>query len=144
MMNFWKKTLRASPLLAAALSLASAALQAEESPPWTFKPIEHEVVMVENPEWHAKEDGWLFTCRLRVKSTNLVKPIAHVELEGFLTKDAEEPVWTQRKVIRRKDFEPTYGGGDAQFVRVLVRDAPAGLGYVTLSFDNGDSDDPEE
>ena len=84
-------------------------------------------------KWHEKDGGWLITCRLDVGAKSLIKPVAYLELRGYepeaepdegeKTDEAEveiEPVWVQRKVVFRKDFDKKVGSRDGIFVRFII------------------------
>ncbi|MBD5778770.1 hypothetical protein IEN85_04655 [Pelagicoccus sp. NFK12] len=120
-------------LLAGLLAIGGAALlTAEEQPDWELNVMESKLAMFEAPQLHPKEDAWLFTCRMRVKSLNLIPHISKIEFKGV---DAEEEVvWEKSHTIRRKDFEAAYGGGRSQFVRVFIRDVPANVKEVQLHY----------
>lgn len=115
----------------------------QSGPAWEFEAEEHDVVVFENTEWHAKDFGWLMTCRIRVKSSVLVKHVTQVVFEGYAEKDGEEVIWSKEKVVRRKDFTSAYGGGDEQFLRVLFKEVPADVAFIKMRFDNGDEEDAE-
>lgn len=124
-------------LLALGIFVGSAAV-AEEKPTWAFDTADSEIVLYEAPQFHLKEYGWLLTFRLRVKSLKLVAPIAHVTLTGYDRE--EEEVWETEHIIRRDDYEAAYGGGRSQFVRVLLKDVPAEVLTMELSY-SGDEED---
>lgn len=124
------KSVRAVILALGALIVFSA--QAEEKPSWEFKIADSEVAAFEAAQFHEKEDAWLLTFRMRVKSLKLVKPISELEFEGF---DAsEEVVWEKSHTIRRTDFEAAFGGGRSQFVRVFLKDVPSEVTLVRLTY----------
>lgn len=122
-----------------ALSVATLAVAEEKQPEWKFTVEESALADFEAVQFHPKDDGWLMTCRMRVKSLKLVAPISELEFIGVDA--ADEEVWDESHTIRRKDFEAAYGGGRSQFVRVLLREVPADV--VELRLQYGPVDDSE-
>ena len=113
-------------------------LCAQEKPEWEFEIAETEVVSFEGEQWHVKDYGWLFTCRMKTKSTNLIRPITHLEFRGL---DADEAiVWTERKVVRRKDFDSALRGSETLFVRAILEDVPQSVVKMELHFDSGEDE----
>lgn len=113
--------------------VAPAFSQAQDSqPPWVFEVEEGGLADFEVPQLHAKDNAWLFTCRMRVKSLNLVSPISELEFKGYNA--AEEVVWEKSHTIRRKDFGAAYGGGRSQFVRALISDVPTEVVLLKLRY----------
>lgn len=126
--------------LFAGVALVAACLAyGEEAPAWDFKVKESELAMFEGTQLHAKDGDWLMTCRMRVKSLNLLSPISKLEFKGFDGKD--EVVWEDSRTIRRKDFTAAYGGGREQFVRAFLKDVPEEVVRVELHY--GDSEEDE-
>ncbi|MBK1878794.1 hypothetical protein [Pelagicoccus mobilis] len=121
------------------LALAFAGLGfSQGQPDWAFEILESKKAMFEADQLHAKEGDWLLTFRMRVKSLKMVPPISKIEFEGKIVSEEEdvedEIVWTKSHTIRRKDFEAAYGGGRSQFVRVFLRDVPAEVTLVEMSY----------
>lgn len=119
-----------------ALGLATLA-NAKEEPEWEFTVQESKLAAFEAVLLHPKEDNWLLTCRMRVKSLKLVPRVSEVELVGLAEVEEgaeEEVVWEKSHTIRRKDFEAAYGGGRSQFVRVFLRDIPENVVEVQLRY----------
>ncbi|MDQ8182432.1 hypothetical protein QEH57_17300 [Pelagicoccus sp. SDUM812005] len=117
---------------AASLWMAASAV-AEDQPEWELTVAETNTQAVfEAVKLHPKEDAWLLTCRMRVKSLNLIPRVSEIEFKGV---DAEEEVvWEHSHTIRSKDFEAAYGGGRSQFVRVFLRDVPPAVAEVQLHY----------
>lgn len=131
--------LRVYTLVFAGLALAFAgALFAEERPQWEFEILESDKASFEVPQFHAKDEAWLLTFRMRVKSLNMVPPISQIVFEGKVLAESDEEedevVWTKSHTIRRKDFEAAYGGGRSQFVRVFLKDVPTEVTLVEMSY----------
>lgn len=113
-------------------------LVAEEKPDWELTVMESELAAFEAVLLHPKEDGWLLTCRMRVKSLKLVPRVSQIEFKGVDTE--EEVVWDKSHTIRSKDFEAAYGGGRSQFVRVFIKDVPANVVEVQLHYGSEDEE----
>ncbi len=116
--------------LAALVAVALA--PAEEQPKWKLTVVESESAAFEAVQLHAKDEGWLLTCRMRVKSLKLIAPISEVEFEGVDA--AKEVIWESAHTVRRKDFGAAYGGGRNQFLRIFLKDIPAGVVEVKLIY----------
>ncbi len=120
------------------LALALATLgNAKEEPEWEFTVKESNLATFEAVLLHPKEENWLLTCRMRVKSLKLVPRVSEVELVGLAAVEegeVEEVVWEKSHTVRRKDFEAAYGGGRSQFVRVFLRDIPENVVEVQLRY----------
>ncbi len=112
--------------------IAVAWASAEEQPKWKLTVVDSELAAFEAVQLHAKDEGWLLTCRMRVKSLKLIAPISEVEFEGLDA--AEEAIWKSTHTVRRKDFGAAYGGGRNQFLRVFLKDIPAGVVEVKLIY----------
>lgn len=120
--------------------LAVGLARAEETPAWEFEIVESEVATFEGVALHPKEEGWLLTTRMRVKSLRLIAPISQLEFKGIDA--AEEVVWEKSHTIRRKDFEAAYGGGRELFVRVFLKEVPEDVVLVKLHY--GDEEELAE
>ncbi len=119
-------------LLAMAFGAVSSAAPSEN-----FVLKETEPVNLENIQWHDREGGWLFTCRLTVRSEHLLKPVTYLEFAGIVGEGEEiETIWTQKKVIHRRKLDSKLGGSVSLFVRVHVVDFPDEAEGMTLRFVN--------
>lgn len=122
--------------------LFSSFAEAEEKPVWELEVTESKLATFEAVQLHPKENGWLMTCRMRVKSLRLIAPISQLEFKGIDA--AEEEVWEKSHTIRRKDFEAAYGGGRSLFVRVFLNDVPDEVSLVELTYGEEDESEAEE
>lgn len=105
----------------------------ESQPVWELEILDSEKALFEAAKLHPKAEGWLLTCRMRVKSLSLIAPISKLELWGL--DGAKEKAWEKSVTIRRKDFDAAYGGGRSQFLRILIKDLPDEVERVQLRYE---------
>ncbi|MBC2606654.1 hypothetical protein [Pelagicoccus albus] len=115
-----------------AVIISIAGVRAQEAPVWSFEIADSEKAFFEGEAFHKKDDGWLLTCRMRVKSKRMIAPVSKVEFEGY--DEAEEVVWEKSYTVRRKDFDTAYNGGDELFMRVFMRNVPKEVVAVEMSY----------
>lgn len=116
-------------------SCAIFALSVSADPPWENEYTKEGKILIKSPRWFDKESGtWLFTCRLEVISTRLVKPVAYLHFEGKDSK--EEVVWETKKTVRRKDFEEGSGNRKSRFTRVFLKDVSPEVKKLLVTFKN--------
>tara|TARA_B110000037_G_scaffold214441_1_gene270345 strand:+ start:348 stop:731 length:384 start_codon:yes stop_codon:yes gene_type:complete len=88
---------------------------------------------LKNIHWHERDGGWLFTCRFKVPSDNVILPVSHLEFTGFVVvEDEREVIWTKTKTILRSKLDR-----DELFVRVMIVDFPKEAEGMEIRFVNG-------
>lgn len=112
----------------------------QAAPAANFEIKETAPVSLDNIQWHEREGGWLFTCRLTVRSEHLIKPVSYLEFEGFKNGvnegDETEVLWTKTRTIHRRKLDSKLGGSVGMFIRVHVTDVPEEVEGMTLTFVN--------
>ena len=95
-------------------------------------------VVINQPRFEYAEDGDLqFRCRLETKNERLVNAVAYLLFEAVnLDGEEEEVLWSQKKVVLRKQFTKRFGGRVGMFIRQDIEGLPEEYQQLKISFVN--------
>ena len=97
-----------------------------------------EGVIINQPRFENAEDGDLqFRCRLETKNERLINAVAYLLFEAVkLEGEEEEVLWSQKKMVLRKQFTKRFGGRVGMYIRQDIEGLTEEYQQLRISFVN--------